>query len=234
MASGVLLGLLAPVGLFVLRVAIHKVGAQDLDEHRFCYLYELVGSATVFGLFGLVLGIRMDRLRTRRNWYREKADHDDLTGFLSHTAFRREVARAAESAREAGQPLAILLVAAGALPGFETVRGAHSTKSVLLHVAAAARHACGKESIVGRWGGFELAILLPPGDVFDAEELARSLRDRVADRPVFDGGIREFWQVTIGGVAGRPTVATDVLLDRAQGALRDAHRSGQGIVILST
>ncbi len=207
---------------------------RDLADNQFFYLYELIGSAVVFGLFGFVLGVRVDRLRGRRDWYREKADHDDLTGFLSHTAFRREVASAVDSAREAREPLAILLVAAGPLPGTETDRGSHSTKAVLLHVAAAVRHVCRIEYTVGRWGGLELGLLLPSSDPFEAEELARDLKARVLDRPVFDSGNRTFWQLTVGGVAGVPALPGDRLLARAQDALGEAHRSKEGTVILST
>ena len=233
-AAGIVLGSLAPVGSLVLRVVLQGAGLEDLREHSFFYLYELIGSAVVFGAFGFALGARMDRIRGRRDWYRDKADHDDLTGFLSHTAFRREVARSAEACCEAREPFAVLLIAAGPLPGSETDRGSHSTKAVLLHVAAAVRHVCRAEHAVGRWGGLELAVLLPGSDPFAAEDLARDLKARVLDRPVFDAGNRTFWQLTIGGVAGVPTLPADRLLLRAQDALGEAHRSKEGTVILST
>ena len=230
--AGMLLAMLGALGLVGARLLFSGVPlARDLTEHAFFYFYQLLGASLAFGVFGFLIGMRVDALRRRRDWYREKADRDDLTGLLAPTAFRRALEGLAEDARQHFETLAILLLGVEGLSGSESERGAATTRAVLLHLASVARKIGGSEAVVGRWGGMEIALLLRNTNYPAAKEVAASLRDAAAERPVMAAGGRTFWIPSIGGVAGSPSASGDVLLRRAQEALQEALRTEGRIVL---
>jgi diguanylate cyclase (GGDEF)-like protein len=229
---GVALGILGPAGLILLRLLFSDVSlGADLRAHAFFYLYQLIGASLAFGGFGLFLGYRVDALRKRRDWYREKADHDDLTGLLAPKAFRRLLDQAISDAERRSDPLTVLLIGVEGLRDSENERGPAATRALMLHVAWAARKAAGSDAVVGRWGGVELALLVTGVNFRAARELAAAVRDAIGDRPVVDAGGRTYWAAIVGGAAGVPTVSGDALLAKAQAALREAREDEECIAI---
>lgn len=230
--AGMLLAVLGALGLAGARVLFsgHSL-AQDFSEHAFFYFYQLLGASLAFGIFGFLIGLRVDALRQRRDWYREKAARDDLTGLLAPTALRRMLEAAVDTTQRQRVPLALLLLGVEGLPGSESARGAATTRAVLLHLASVARKAGGDGAIVGRWGAMQIALIVVDCNFLDATEAARALRDDASQRPVMAAGGRTFWVPSVGGVAGVPTASAEVLLRRAQEALQEALRTEDRIAL---
>ena len=226
LAGAVILALAATGIALGLRVLTTSAPVrEDIRDHGIFYAYGFVGTTIVFAVFAWIAGDRLERARERRDWYRDKAQHDDLTRFLTPSAFRQEVARAV-AAHDPRTAIAVLLLTVNGLADFERKYGGGMSKAVLLHVAAAVRSVAPPDAMISRWGGLEIAILLPnPG--YDLNGLPGRLCDRVAERPVFDSGTRFTCRASIGGYAGPASLPAEKIILRAEDALAQAHRSGK-------
>jgi GGDEF domain-containing protein len=226
LAGALLLAIVATAISLGLRLLTAPVPVeQDLREHGVFYAYGFAGATIVFAAFAWMAGNRMDRLRQRRDWYREKAQHDDLTRFLTPSAFRQEVARALASG-DSRSAIAVLLLTINGLADFERRYGSGMSKAVLLHVAAAVRSVAPPEAVISRWGGLEIAILLPnPG--YDLDGLPKRVCERIAERPVFDSGTRFTCRASMGGYVGPANLPAEKIILMAEEALAQAHRSGK-------
>lgn len=225
-AGAVGLALVATVASILLRVAAgqapSRVAPRELAAFYGC---EFLAVSVVFGISGWLAGARLDEARGRRDWYRGKSQHDDLTGFLTPSVFRQEVARSTAAAG-GRSPIAVLLATVEGLHRLEREHGSGLTKAILLHVAAAIRHVAPADAVISRWGGMEIAILLPSPS-FDLDGLPRRIGERIAERPVLDAGKRVFFRAVVGGYFGPGNVATERILLKAEEALAEAHRTGK-------
>lgn len=158
---------------------------------------------------------------------RELAATDSLTGLANHRAFRDALtARIAEISRHGGR-LAILFCD---LDRFKDVndRHGHGVGDLVLHrVAAAVRSVARTEDVVARYGGDEIAFLLPGADRAAAVEIGQRLRDRVRS---LEGDLDI--DVTVG-VAIHPDDGDDpeTLMARADEAMYAGKRAGGGRVV---
>src|SRR5712691_8869927 len=161
---GILLGLGGPAGAFILRFvlfpAVRVAPVADLAANRFFYLYELIGTCTVFALAGFVAGAQAERLRRAESFYHTLSEHDALTGLYNTRAFRNRYDRATERAMRSGQPLSMLLVDVDHLKTINDRYGHAAGNEVLIAVAEALRIAKRSDDSAARWGGDEFAILM--------------------------------------------------------------------------
>ena len=120
--------------------------------------------------------VRSQRLGLRREGEtaRRQARLDPLTELLNRRAFDEMLVRAVEQARASREPLSVLV---GDLDGFKDIndRYGHLEGDRLLRAAAdALRQALRRPDIAYRWGGDELALILPGAD----EDAARHVGER--------------------------------------------------------
>jgi GGDEF domain-containing protein len=230
LAVAVALSMVATLASTLLHAATGHVPLfPSLGGYALFYGCEFIGMSLVFGISAGIAGARLDRARGRTAWYRGKAEHDDLTGFLTPSVFRQAVAGVTASGGSPA-PIAILLATVEGLHGFEREHGSGLTKSILLHVAAAIRHVAPPDAVISRWGGMEIAILLP-SPAFDLDDLPHRLGDRIARHPVLDVGNRVFCKPVIGGYFGPGNLAPERILRKAEEALAEAHRTGKPVHI---
>jgi diguanylate cyclase (GGDEF)-like protein len=161
---------------------------------------------------------------------RELAATDSLTGLANHRAFQDLLGAHLRDVRARGGQLAILFCD---LDRFKAVndRHGHAVGDLLLHrIAGAIRAAARSNDLVARYGGDELALILPDTGRDAAIEVGRRLREAV--RAVENGmGV----DMTVG-VAVYPDDADtqDDLLARADAAMYAGKRLGGGRVIHAT
>jgi len=161
---------------------------------------------------------------------RELAATDSLTGLANHRAFRDAVAARMSESRRHGATFSILFCD---LDRFKAVndRHGHAVGDLLLQrVANAIRAAARSEDLVARYGGDEIALLLPGTGRFGALDLARRLREAVLRA---DAGMGI--DLTVG-VAVFPEDAADPesLIARADSAMYAGKRLGGARVVLSS
>ncbi len=230
---GLLLGLGAPVGAFVIRFLfmppVRSAPIADLSANRFFYVYQLIGSCIVFTIAGWVAGTRAERLREAESFYHALSEHDPLTGLFNARAFRSRYGRALERAVRGGGPLSLLIVDVDHLKMINDRHGHATGNKALMHVANALREAKRAEDSAARWGGDEFAILLPGGDASSARRVADNVLTRVQSKPVaFTRGVTV--TVTIGACTASHVAADADLFAAADRALYDAKRAGRNRV----
>lgn len=233
---GLFLGVGAPVGSFLLRLlliaGVRRDPLADLRANAFFYLYELIGTALVFAIAGLVAGRLADRLRRSEVFYHELAEHDALTGLHNDRAFMDRYRRALERSVVTRQPLAILLIDVDELKAINDAFG-HSTGSrALVHVGEALRRSKRASDIAARWGGDEFAILMAGADAAAAMRVANGVVATLRSTPLDLDQPSAPVTVTIGiCTAARPSPPTD-LFEAADRALLAGKARGRNTIEL--
>lgn len=158
---------------------------------------------------------------------------DELTGLANARAFHTVLARESERARRFGSPLALMMVD---LDDFKSVNDSYGHRQgdeVLASVAALLRHFSRDIDAPARYGGEELAVILPQTDLDGAALLAERVREAVEDAEVGRVDAPGVVRVTASfGVAALPESARDEdgLVAVADAALYRAKRAGKNRV----
>jgi len=158
---------------------------------------------------------------------RELAATDNLTGLVNHRSFQDLLKRQIRDAEAHGGRFAILFCD---LDHFEQLneRLGHQVGDLVLHrVAGMLKAGARNKDVVARYGGDELALILPDLDRTQAAEVAERLRASVR---AAEGGMGV--DLTIG-IAAYPDDATDQteLLARVHAATYAGKRRGRGTIV---
>ncbi|HET9796047.1 MAG TPA: GGDEF domain-containing protein [Thermoanaerobaculia bacterium] len=228
--AGVVLATGAPLGALAIRLATGSVAPGiEVRNHFFYYVYELFGTAVVFGTAGFFAGRRADRLQAGRERFRELAGRDDLTGLPNRRLFREHYGRVAARSHRFGEPVSLLLVDVDGLKEINDRWGHMAGNAVLRHVARIVREKKRTEDLAARWGGDEFVLLLPGADASAAERVAGDIL-RAAERSALKAPPTTV-TVTIGigsGIAASPEhdffAAADRALYEGKAAGRNQYR----------
>jgi len=227
--AGVVLGIGAPAGALLLRVA---AGARDpaaeLRSNAFFYLYELVGTSAVFGAAGLAAGLRAEKLRRGRDHFQELSKRDPLTGLANAQAFQDHYRRSLDRAERFGEPVSLLLLDVDKLKGLNDRFGHSCGSAALVHVAEALTACKRTDDVAARWGGDEFTLLMPGADAVAAGRQAQAILERLRRAPLQHGGLSHVVTVTIGAASLTAEGTGGNLFDRADAALYEGKRAGGG------
>lgn len=122
-------------------------------------------------------------LRDANEELRLLAATDPLTGAWNRRYFVRIAEREIRLARRRGQPLAMLMLD---IDHFRSVKDHHGFEIgdlVLVALTHRLRSRLRSTDVLTRWGGEEFVVLLPDCPLDDATNVARNLRERVAEEP---------------------------------------------------
>jgi two-component system, cell cycle response regulator len=170
--------------------------------------------------------------RTRLYEHVEKlATTDGLTGLLNRRTFNAQLATRLREAQRYRRHLSLLLVDIDHFKKVNDTHGHLAGDAVLRGVAAIAASQARETDIVARYGGEELALVLPETDSAGARAIAERLRAAAAaaDHPTEKGHVR----VTISlGIATWPGdgAAAEELIEAADKALYRAKQAGRNRV----
>jgi diguanylate cyclase (GGDEF)-like protein len=154
---------------------------------------------------------------------------DELTGLFNHRRFQEALVSEAERAKRFGHSVALVMLD---LDDFKHVNDSygHQQGDVVLAAVARVLRASSREiDAPARYGGEELAVVLPETDLEGAFRLAERVRLGIEalEFPMPDGGLL---RVTASlGVAAIPETASAPreLLAAADAALYEAKRAGR-------
>ncbi|MDE3171867.1 MAG: GGDEF domain-containing protein [Gemmatimonadota bacterium] len=160
-----------------------------------------------------------------------KASTDGLTGLVNRRAFDEHLKRLLNETDRFGQPLALILADIDHFKRINDTWGHEAGDEVLRRVSRKLVEGVRNVDVVARYGGEEIAILLPQTSLVGATDLADRLRHAVGAQPVKFKG--EEIAVTISlGVASYPDAvpAREVLFRSADRALYEAKKAGRNCV----
>jgi diguanylate cyclase (GGDEF)-like protein len=181
-------------------------------------------------LIGTVLDIT--DFRRAEEALRRLASIDSLTGAYTRRYFFELGRQELEKWRRYGHPLGAMMLD---LDGFKQVNDRHGHAAgdrLLRAVARTARESLRRADILGRYGGDELAVLLPQSGLEQARETAERLRARVAAQRIpLAGGAAAVVTVSIGvSEAQEGDADIAAVLKRADDALYAAKEGGRNRV----
>jgi diguanylate cyclase (GGDEF)-like protein len=151
------------------------------------------------------------------------ATRDALTGLANRRLFEESLEREVARARRLSTPLSLLLIDVDHFKQINDTYGHPAGDAVLAGVAGAITAGTKAFDVPARYGGDELAVLLPGCGSHDARGVAERVRSQIAEQ-VHDVPIT----VSVG-VATMPENALDGerLVAAADAALYDAKRAGR-------
>jgi diguanylate cyclase (GGDEF)-like protein len=156
---------------------------------------------------------------------------DALTGLRNRGFLDEQLVRVLAESRRFGDPASLILLDLDFFKSINDSYGHAAGDMVLCQVAAALRETVRGVDMCARYGGEELAVLLPRTGIDGALELAERLRAAVESRPLHHNG-NELRITASFGVASYPDPAGSpaALLAQADRALYRAKQGGRNRV----
>jgi diguanylate cyclase (GGDEF)-like protein len=161
----------------------------------------------------------------------ERSMRDGLTGLRNRRSFDEHFQRYLRESDRFGQPVSLILVDIDFFKNVNDTYGHDAGDAVLVAVAKAVENGVRNIDLCARFGGEELAILLPQTHLGPACDVAERLRQVVAGLRVHAGGA-EITVTASFGVASYPESVRDhdALFPAADRALYGAKGSGRNCV----
>jgi diguanylate cyclase (GGDEF)-like protein len=178
-------------------------------------------------------GVSMENVGLHEQVQRQ-AVTDELTGLFNHRRFVEALEAEAERARRFDQSVGLVMVDLDNFKAVNDTYGHQQGDQVLRSVAALMRKYSREIDSPARYGGEELAVVLPQTDIDGAYQLAERLRSGIAELDIPMVGRAGSMRVTASlGVAALPRNAQDPerLIAAADAALYAAKRGGKNKTI---
>ena len=173
------------------------------------------------------------------NEMRSLARHDHLTGLLTRREMDRVLDEELVRSHRYGHQVALVLLDVDHFKQVNDTYGHVSGDAALRSVASVVRHCVRDTDRAARYGGDELAILLPETDQVGACILAERIRAKVAatgiepppDASVATGTIPLTLSVGVASLPGSTASTPSEFIARADAALYQAKRNGRNQVV---
>jgi diguanylate cyclase (GGDEF)-like protein len=176
---------------------------------------------------------RLDNLTQRYKDAQQRAVTDGLTGLATHIFFKEQLAQRFHEAKRHVAPLSLLLLDIDHFKKINDTFGHPAGDEVLRRVSKAVKDVARACDTVARYGGEELALVLPQTDLVGATTVGERIREAIAALNIHDGRGRKIPMVTASlGVATLEVqdATADDLIARVDAALYLAKREGRNQV----
>lgn len=204
-------------------ITVSRAGGPFADDDR-AVLRSLAAQAT--------LALRNVQLHVQVSL---QAVTDELTGLANHGRFQDLLGAEVEQVRRYHHPVGLIMLDIDNFKSVNDTYGHQQGDVVLQHVAHAVRETSREADTPARYGGEEMALILPHTDLDGSYAIAERLRAAVAELEVprlGDGGVL---RVTASlGVASASAGTKDALIGEADAALYAAKRQGKNQTVKAT
>ncbi|HEX2780945.1 MAG TPA: sensor domain-containing diguanylate cyclase [Gemmatimonadaceae bacterium] len=163
-----------------------------------------------------------------------RARTDPLTGLSNRRHFDEQMARIVSDSLAHGTPASLVVADVDHFKKVNDTYGHEAGDAVLKAVARVFLDCLRAEDVCARYGGEEIAILLPETSVARAQEVAERVRRAIEAKPIAHGD-RRITVTASFGVAGYPesTAVRDALFPTADRALYEAKAGGRNRVTVA-
>jgi diguanylate cyclase len=205
-----------------------------------CLMDELAKAAARAAKLEINLGEtsrELDAIRESLNKAEQRANTDTLTGLPNRRALEEFLRASQTAAMETGEPLSVLLIDIDRFKKFNDNFGHGVGDQVLRLMAKALRDGVNEKDLPARYGGEELIAVLPGTELTACEAIAERIRRSVAECQITrrsTGDILPGITVSVGVAQFRPGESMAQLLERCDGALYLAKRTGRNRVVTET
>jgi diguanylate cyclase (GGDEF)-like protein len=117
----------------------------------------------------------------------DQARTDPLTGACNRRAYASAAEREMRTARFSGQPLSFVMLDLDHFKRVNDTYGHAAGDAALVSAANLCRSALREADIFGRLGGEEFLFILPATDTTQAQDIAESIRGRIASTDIVSG-----------------------------------------------
>jgi diguanylate cyclase len=205
-----------------------------------CLMDELAKAAARASKLEINLGEssrELNIIRESLNKAEQRANTDTLTGLPNRRALDEFLRTSQAAAMETGEPLSVLLIDIDRFKKFNDNFGHGVGDQVLRLMAKALRDGVGEKDLPARYGGEELIAVLPSTELAACEAIAERIRRSVAECQITrrsTGDVLPGITVSVGVAQFRPGESMAQLLERCDGALYLAKRTGRNRVVTET
>ena len=222
LAVGLAVSLVGP--LRALLQGVRRVGAGDLTVEIPVRYDDEVGELTrAFNRMARTVHIQQERLL-------KESITDGLTGLYNQRHFRTLLKQEVDRARRRNETLCLLMIDLDHFKQFNDTQGHESGNELLKLICDAMKENIRDSDAFARYGGDELALILPDTTIEEAHLLGEKLREIVATAPWTGADKTPKARVTLSvGGAGYPQDAKSMqdLILRADEALYEAKTAGR-------
>lgn len=210
------------------------------------------GVLAVLALLGLVIQARTAALRRQRRWLESLvaqrtqdlvianaelerlASFDGLTGLYNRRRFEEAANAEIDRARRYGRPFSLLLIDLDHFKQVNDTRGHNAGDAALRQAARILGEAVRTTDLVARYGGEELAVLLPETDAEEARQVAERIRLAIGGTPISYENESFVITASLGGAQYSPDDdGLARLVGRADAALYRAKQGGRNRVMFN-
>ncbi len=176
----------------------------------------------------------IDQLQEHLETVRTESLTDPLTTLANRKSFDDALARAIAEARAGNEHLSLLMTDVDHFKKFNDTFGHLTGDQVLRLVAISVKQNVKGQDIAARYGGEEFAVVLPNTVLRDAMTVGDHIRCAVMAKELMKRSTGEHLgrvTISVGVAALRPDDTPQTLIERADGCLYAAKRSGRNQVI---
>ena len=234
--QGVVVATGAPLGWLLIQRFRGIPVPADIAAHPGLYAYMLAGTMVVFGLFGLLLGRREDRLLETNRELEHLAITDPLTGLHNPRYFYARLDEEQSERARTGQPLSLIILDLDHFKRVNDEYGHLVGDDVLANAAHAIASVARRGETSARVGGEEFAILLPASTAEAAHEVAERARQAIAATVtrIADGTeVRVVASAGVASTADLPDATAHELYRAADEALYRAKAEGRDRTVIA-
>lgn len=152
---------------------------------------------------------------------------DGLTGIANRRAFDGELARRVAEVSRTGGSLGLCLLDIDFFKSFNDTFGHQAGDDAIAAVAATLRDTCRAADVPARYGGEEMALIMPGADEESALRGAERVRAAIAATPVGDRAV----SVSVGVAVTSGGCSPELLVEAADRALYAAKEGGRNRVV---
>lgn len=159
-----------------------------------------------------------------------RAHHDPLTGLANRAVFDAALERAVAASRRHGRALSLLLADVDHFKAVNDGLGHAAGDEVLRELARLLQPLVRRDELLARFGGEELAVILPEAGLPAALAAAERIRGAVEANSFAAGGSFLHVTLSLGAAELAPGLDAAALVTQADARLYEAKRAGRNCV----